>query len=248
MTDLAPPPPSLLDGAALFLDFDGTLVELADTPDSIRVPGGLRGLLDRLSARLGGRLALVSGRPIADLDRHVGAAGIAVSGSHGLELRLAGGGGRPAPAPDGLDEAQRAVADFAAARPGLLAENKPAGVALHYRLAPDLGADAEAFMAGLAERTGLGLQRGKMVVEIRPAGPDKGGALRDLMAEPVFVGARPVFVGDDLTDEHAFEAAAAMGGAGILVGPPRPTAASWRLAGVAEVALWLDRALEAMNG
>jgi trehalose 6-phosphate phosphatase len=248
MIDRPPPPASLLDGAALFLDFDGTLVELADTPDAIRVPGELRGLLDRLAARLGGRLALVSGRPIADLERHVGALGMALSGSHGLELRLAGGAGRTPQAPHGLDEAQRAVAGFVAARPGLLAEHKPAGVALHYRLAPDLATEAELFMADLARRTGLVVQRGKMVAELRAAGPDKGGALRELMAEPVFAGARPVFVGDDLTDEHAFKAAAAMGGAGILVGPPRATAAAWRLAGVPEVALWLDRALEALDG
>jgi len=238
----------LLVGAALFLDFDGTLVELADTPDSILVPGELRGLLGRLSASLGGRLALISGRPIADLDRHVGPIHIALSGSHGIELRLAGGAGRPVPAPDRLDETQRSVAGFAAARPGLIAENKPAGVALHYRLAPGLAGEAEKFMADLAASTGLQIQRGKMVVELRPGGPDKGGALRDLMAEPGFTGARPVFVGDDLTDEHAFAAAAAMGGAGILVGPPRPTAASWRLDGVPEVALWLNRALEALNG
>jgi trehalose 6-phosphate phosphatase len=248
VNDRPPPPPALLDGAALFLDFDGTLVELADTPDSIRVPGGLNDLLGRLSARLGGRIALVSGRPIADLDLYVGQTAIACSGSHGLELRLAGGGGRTAEAPDGLEQAQRSVADFAAARPGLLAENKPAGVALHYRLAPDLAADVELFMADVAERTGLEIQRGKMVAELRPAGPDKGTALRELMAEPSFAGARPVFVGDDLTDEHAFAAAAAMGGAGILVGPPRPTAASWRLAGVPEVGLWLDRSLEALGG
>ena len=248
MTGLPVPPASLLDGAALFLDFDGTLVELADTPDSILVPAGLSGLLDRLSQRLGGRLALLSGRPIADLDRHVGPTGIARSGSHGLEIRLAGGGGRSAQAPDGLEAAKSSVAEFAAARPGLLAEDKPAGVALHYRLAPELAAEAERFMADLAIVTGLQVQRGKMVAELRPAGPDKGSALRELMAEPSFAGARPVFVGDDLTDEHGFAAAAAMGGAGILVGPPRPTAATWRLAGVKEVALWLDRALEAMGG
>lgn len=235
-------------GAALFLDFDGTLVELADTPDSILVPFELRHLLGRLSARLEGRLALVSGRPIADLDRHVGQTAIARSGSHGLELELAGGGGRSARVPAGLDQAQRSVAEFAAARPGLLVENKPAGVALHYRLAPQLAAEAEQFMTDVGACTGLDVQLGKMVAELRPAGPDKGSAIRELMAEPGFAGARPVFVGDDQTDEHAFAAAAAMGGAGILVGPPRPTAASWRLAGVSEVALWLERSLEALGG
>ena len=97
-------------------------------------------------------------------------------------------------------------------------------------------------LEALAGRTGLVLQRGKMVAELRPPGTDKGAALRRLMAEPPFAGARPVFVGDDLTDEHAFEAAAALGGGGVLVGPPRPTAARWRLNGVGEVTCWLEAA------
>src|SRR5687768_14184814 len=131
------PPLSLLDGAALFLDFDGTLVELAEAPDAIRVPGGLHPLLERLASRLDGRLALVSGRAIADLDRHLPITGIAVSGSHGLELRLAGGACRPLAAPQGLAAARDSVLAFAEREPGLLVEQKPAGIALHYRQAPD---------------------------------------------------------------------------------------------------------------
>jgi trehalose 6-phosphate phosphatase len=242
------PPLSLLDGAALFLDFDGTLVELADAPDAIHVPGELEPLLERLSRRLEGRLAIVSGRAIADLDNHFRVTGLALAGSHGLELRLADGGGRSAASPDGLDEARRAVAAFAAAVPGLLVEEKPAGIALHYRRAPDEEESVRSFIAALAVRFGLAVQHGKMVAELRPAGPGKGDALRTLMAEPSFAGARPVFVGDDLTDEDAFAAAAGMVGAGILVGPPRPTRALWRLADVGAVAAWLGAAAGAEHG
>jgi trehalose 6-phosphate phosphatase len=236
------PPLSLLDGAALFLDFDGTLVELAETPDSIRVPGALRPLLERLARRLEGRLAIISGRAIADLDAYMGVAGISLSGSHGLELRRADGRlSDPVEVP-GLAEARAAIAGFAVGADGLLMEEKPASVALHYRLAPAREAEVTAFMAALGARTGLVVQAGKMVAELRPAGPDKGDAVRALMAEPPFAGARPVVVGDDLTDEHAFEAAAALGGAGVLVGPARPSAASWRIENVAAVGRWLREA------
>ena len=242
MAHLLPPPARLLDGAALFLDFDGTLVELAEAPDAISVPASLQPLLARLTDRLEGRLALVSGRSIADLDRHLGRCGVAVSGSHGLELRFADGANLPLDAPEGLAEARRALGEAAAADPRLLVEEKPASVALHFRQAPERAAEAEALAATLAERTGLAVQPGKMVVELRPHGADKGDALRRLMREPVFVGARPLFMGDDLTDEHAFAAAAALGGAGILVGAERTTAAAWRLDGVAEAARWLEDA------
>src|ERR1051325_8370763 len=126
------PPPALLDDAALFLDFDGTLIELAETPDSIRVPRALPTLLQRLPRRLGGRLAIVSGRWLADLERHLPASGIAFSGSHGLELRLADGSALPLSAPIGLDDARARVEAFAGAGAGLIVEDKPAGIALHY--------------------------------------------------------------------------------------------------------------------
>jgi trehalose 6-phosphate phosphatase len=239
------PPPLEPGGTALFLDFDGTLVELADAPDLIRIPDALPPLLDRLADRLEGRLAIVSGRAIADLERHLGHIAFAVSGSHGFELRLADGR-RLAGATLDLPAAIRSeIARFAASVPGLLAEEKPGGIAVHYRRAPEEEGRVAAFLAGLAERTGLVLQRGKMVVELRPPGADKGAALRRMMTEPPFAGARPLFVGDDLTDEHAFAAAAALGGAGMLVGAPRETTALWRLPGVDAVARWLDAAAPA---
>jgi trehalose 6-phosphate phosphatase len=239
MADPLPPPPLLPGGAALFLDFDGTLVELAEAPDAIAVPGELDGLLERLTARLDGRLAIVSGRALFDLDRHVRIPAVAMSGSHGLELRLSDGRLVSAERPSALDEARDEIVRFAAGYEGLLVEEKPASVALHFRRAPEREEEVDALVEALAARTGLVVQRGKMVAELRPAGADKGDALRALLREPGFAAARPWFVGDDLTDEHAFEAAAELGGAGVLVGPPRATAARYRLEGVAEVAAWL---------
>jgi trehalose 6-phosphate phosphatase len=233
---------SRLARAALFLDFDGTLVELADAPDAIAVPSGLEPLLDRLAERLGGRLAIVSGRAVDDLQRHLGASAVVLSGSHGAELRYGDGRRVPVSAPPGLAAAREEMRRFAEASAGLLVEEKPAGIALHYRLAPEREGAVADFVEDLAVRSGLALQQGKMVAELRPHGADKGAALRRLMAEPPFAGARPVFVGDDLTDEHAFEAAAALGGEGVLVGPPRATAARWRLDDVAGVTGWLEAA------
>lgn len=242
MIKLEAPPPGLLEGAALFLDFDGTLVELAESPDSIRVPPRLGPLLERLRRRLGGRLAIISGRSMADLERHVPLAGLAFSGSHGLELRLAGGTAVPVSIPAGIDDIRKQVSRFAERGEGLLVEEKPAGLALHFRKAPQLAAGAREFMSALADEHGWSVQHGNMVAELRPHGATKGDALRAFMTEPEFEGARPVFVGDDLTDEHGFEAAAALGGAGILVGPPRATAAHYRLECVAAVAEWLEGA------
>jgi trehalose 6-phosphate phosphatase len=241
MVDLPPPPPLDVAGDALFLDFDGTLVELADTPGAIRVAPDLLPLLERLRQALDGRVAIVSGRAIADLERHLPDAGIAFSGSHGLELRFADGTRLPLSVPIGLDDVRAEVERFAAPVPGLIVEGKPAGIALHYRLAPDHGARAEAYVAALARARGFAVQRGAMVIELRPGGATKGDALKAFMTEPDFAGARPWFVGDDLTDEHAFEAAAASGGAGILVGPARETAARYRLDSVGAVAGWLRR-------
>ena len=234
------PPLSLLDGAALFLDFDGTLVELAETPDAIQVAPTLGALLRRLGKRLDGRLALVSGRAIADLERYLECSGLAVSGSHGLELRLRDGSRIALGARYELTEARECVARLAEETPGLLVESKPFGVALHFRQAPQEEERVTQLLAQLADRTGLSLQRGKMVVELRPPGADKGDAVRAFMAEPDFAGARPLFVGDDLTDEDAFRVAGELGGGGILVGPERETAAKWRLADVAAVSAWLS--------
>jgi len=242
MPELPSPPLSLLERAALFLDFDGTLVELAEAPDAVRVPPMLPLLLDRLHGKLQGRLAIVSGRSLADLDRHLPSSGIAFSGSHGLELKLTDGTALPLSIPLGLDDVHERVRRFAAETEGLIAEEKPAGIALHYRKAPEEARRVASFMAGLARERGFSVQHGNMVAELRPEGATKGDALKAFMSEPPFADARPVFVGDDLTDEHGFTAAAELGGAGVLVGPMRPTAARYRLSSVAAVADWLGAA------
>ncbi|HEY0314617.1 MAG TPA: trehalose-phosphatase [Allosphingosinicella sp.] len=236
----APPPLADLAEGSLFLDFDGTLVALADRPDAIAVPRHLAPLLDRVAAALGGRLAILTGRALADLDRHLAAPHLAAAGSHGLELRGATAQAEHTAGPNALVHARAALAAFAAGAPGLLVEDKPASVALHYRLAPERETAALALAESLAAATGLAVQRGKMVVELRPPGPDKGDAVRALMAEPPFAGARPVVVGDDLTDEDGFRAAAALGGFGILVGAARVTEARYRLPGVEAVHAWLE--------
>ena len=238
------PPPSLLDGAALFLDFDGTLVELAAAPDAIHVSPALAPLLKRLHERLDGRLALISGRSIADLERHIECAGLALSGSHGLEVRLGDGTLTHRGGDHDLTEARERLNGLARSAPGLLVEEKPYGLALHYRQAPEEEDRVSELMSELARDGGFELQQGKMVIELRPPGADKGDAVRAFMAEPGFAGARAIFVGDDMTDEHAFAAAAAMGGAGVLVGPPRDTAAQWRLPDVAAVTEWLSQAAD----
>ncbi len=240
---LAEPP--LLDFGtdALFLDFDGTLVELCDRPDAVHVPETLIDTLHALSDRLNGRLALVSGRAIEVLDGF-GMTGLAAAGSHGSEWRLADGEREYLPRPAGLDVAQQQFADFADTADGLLFEDKPLGAALHYRRAPRMRDAAHDLAQQLADDHNLHLQRGHDMVEVRVPGVDKGTAIGELLKLRPFAGYRPVFLGDDVTDEDGFEAVENAGGAAILVGEPRITHASYRLSGVDAVNEWLARSLQ----
>jgi trehalose 6-phosphate phosphatase len=131
---------------------------------------------------------------------------------------------------------------LASERAGLIVEDKPLGAALHYRQTPEAEAACVELASALAEEHGLHLQPGKMMVEVRTPGGDKGSAIERLMREPDLQGARPIFMGDDVTDEPGFAAAAGLGGAGILVGDERPTAALYRLDGVASALAWLEAA------
>jgi trehalose 6-phosphate phosphatase len=236
-----PPPPPLgeVEGPALFLDFDGTLVAIAATPDAIHVPGDLAERIGALAERLDGRLALVSGRATGDLERHLGSLPFARAGSHGMARFTADGEELGPPAEPIPEEASAALQAFAE-RPGILYEAKPHGGALHYRAAPDLAHEANHLAEALAKRHGLSVKLGKCVTELVRPGADKGAAVHAFMDDEDFAGALPVFVGDDLTDEDGFVAAADMGGFGVLVGDPRPTAARYRLATVADVHHWLD--------
>ena len=245
--DLPTPPRDLLRDAALFLDFDGTLVDLAATPDAVAVDERLAALVRRLDAALEGRLAIVSGRSVESILALFGAVSFAVAGSHGLEIAWPGGERTLAKRPAALDAIVADMTALADATPGLLVERKPLGAALHYRNVPDAQTASTTLAARLADDHGLHLQTGKMMIEVRVPGADKGSALDALLARPPFAGRRPVFLGDDDTDEPAMAAAAKHGGSGVLIGAPRPTAAAWRLPDVAATLDWLEAASEGMS-
>lgn len=243
--DLPPPPAALIDGASLFLDFDGTLVELADRPDAVAVDAALGRLLAGIGAQLGGRVALVSGRSIATLDGFLASHGTALGmvGSHGAETRLAGGAIERPERPAALDAALDLFTDRLGARDGVVIEQKPLGVGVHYRLVPEIEREAHVLVEDFARENALDVQHGKMMVELRLPGRDKGSAITALMARAPFAGHRPLFLGDDLTDEPGFAACARLGGAGILIGAYRETAAGYRLPDVAAVHAFLRTAL-----
>lgn len=229
---------------SLFFDFDGTLVDIAPTPDSIVVPPALLEALSTLTRHMPGRIAIVSGRSLAQLDMFLGsfASEIAMAGSHGAELRAAGGEAWAVERPSGLDRAGTAMDRFAREH-GLYFEHKTLGAAIHYRLKPELEAEATAVAEMLASQYGLRLQRGKMMVELRVDG-DKGRAVAALLALPQMAGTLPLVFGDDLTDEDGFIAAEDAGGAGVLVDQPRKTRALYRLPDVAAVHAWVRAAIE----
>ena len=241
MASLPLPPPALLDRASLFLDFDGTLVDFVLDPSAATADRRLRALLRDLWARLDGRLAILSCRSLADLDARLEVDGMAMAGSHGLERRSFDGRVTSTSIPPELAFATSAARTFATAHK-LLLECKPAGVALHFRNSRHAEAAVDAFARALAAETGLELQAGNCVRELKAPGADKGDAVRAFMTEPPFNVGRPVVVGDDLTDEHAFIAAVALGGSAILVGDARDSAAQFRLPTVEATLGWLANA------
>jgi len=205
---------------ALFLDFDGTLVDIAERPGAIAVDPALPGILGALRERLGGALALVSGRPVAFLDERLGTA-FDAAGLHGIEQRI---GGRLSPCrPEDHPALRRAVERlhaFAADHDGLLVEDKGCSVAVHWRLAPAKGETARAMCEATVEALGSDyrIQYGKAVAEILPAASGKGWVIERFLADPPYRGRRPMFVGDDLTDEHGFGVVNDLGGLSVRVG------------------------------
>lgn len=237
------PLPPADPGWAWFFDIDGTLVEVADAPDRARLDPEFRRVLERLYRSSGGAVALISGRSIADIDRVLDGLPFPVSGQHGAERRDAAGRlVRSAVAPDQLTAVRDDIAAAISRHPGLLLEDKGLSLALHYRMAPRLAGYAHRLARTLVPRLGPAyvVQPGKRVVEMKPAGTDKGAAVLAFMAEPPFRGRTPVFVGDDVTDEHGFGMVNRLEGHSVKVGPGR-TAARWRLPGVAAVQAWLER-------
>ena len=206
----------------------------------------VRRLLQRLVEHFDGRLAIISGRSLAQIDHILGeiAQALALSGSHGNEHRWKGISAHPVRPPE-LDRAAQALQALAASHAGALVEEKSYGVAFHYRMAPAAEPEAQVIAARLSDELGLELQKGKMMVELRVGGGDKGLAIRRLMSRPPMAGTVPLFIGDDETDEAGFRACRELGGGGVLVGAPRATAATYFLPDPAAVRAWLATVVDA---
>ena len=235
-----PPPPAIADDWALFLDVDGTLLEFAESPELVRVPPGLVDTLASLQRRLEGALALVSGRRLAQLDQLFTPLRLPAAGLHGLERRHADNHIDPPTPPSLLAILQRKAELVTERFPGALVEDKDSTIALHWRGNPG----AEQPLRDLAETAlpwlhDYRLQAGDGVIEVRPVGTDKGDAIAALLDESPFAGRKPVFVGDDLTDEHGFEVVLRHGGLAVLVGDRQPSLARHRLPDIAAVMAWL---------
>ena len=208
----------LYSSTALFLDFDGTLVDIADQPHEVEIPAGLVPTLAVLEQYLGGAVAVISGRPISQIDEFLAPLRLPVAGVHGTERRSASGeltmlSTHP------LDRIEHAARQLALQHTGLLVETKRGSIALHYRQAPELeGLCHSTLQAAVQASPGVTLLQGKMVVEAKPGGASKGGAIEEFMREAPFAGRTPLFVGDDLTDEVGFSSVQRMGGLGVKVG------------------------------
>jgi len=240
----APPPPAA--HWALFLDIDGTLLTHAETPDAVYVDDALRALLERLQRFCGGALALVSGRAVDDVDALFEPLVLPVAGQHGVERRDLSGRLHRLPFPEAhLRQVAQRFAAFKARHPGVVFEDKGHNLALHFRLAPQLEREVRTLVEHAVADLGedFELQAGKMVVELKPSGHDKGSAIEAFMAEAPFAGRRPVFIGDDQTDEYGFATVQRLGGHAVKVGEGE-TVADWRLADVGAVRSWLAGAVK----
>lgn len=234
--------PCITARTALFLDFDGTLVEIASRPDAVIVPPTLTSTLAALYGQLDGALALVSGRRLLDLDGFLAPLQLPAAVEHGAQRRNAQGQLISAPAAE-LSHVLVAAEGLMQQHPGLQLEHKNLALSLHYRHAPELEALClEVMQAAVARSSGLQLMHGKCVIDLKVSGFSKGTAIAAFMAEPPFAGRVPVFAGDDVTDEDGFAAVQRLGGHAVKVGAGA-TRAQHRCAGVAEMADWLQSAL-----
>ncbi|WP_224082824.1 trehalose-phosphatase [Cupriavidus laharis] len=239
--------PLIEPNTALFLDFDGTLADLAPRPELVQVEPELVGTLHRLYERLEGALAIVSGRPIIELDDFLQPLRLPAAGVHGAEMRTGGAQMAMKSAP-GLEPLIPHLEALVRRHPGLRLERKSVAVAIHYREAPELEGLVRAAVADvLRHAVGLEGLPGKMVVEVKPAGINKGDAITAFMNMPPFAGREPVFAGDDVTDEAGFAVVRKLGGIGVLVGQ-RDTMASVSVTGPAALRCWLHRSARALDG
>lgn len=231
---------------ALFLDFDGTLADIAAQPQAVQVRPQVLRILPTLHVALGGALAIVTGRTLADIDRFLAPLRLPVACEHGAQYRLNEGIQNDAPALD-WEPVFSALHPLLEHHPQLLLEAKSAGLALHYRQAPHLDAVCrQTLQDALRAVPGAELLQGKCVLEAKPAGPSKGRAIAHFMRTAPFAGRTPLFAGDDVTDEAGFAAVQALGGLGIKVGDGA-TQARARLAGPGAVREWLQTAAQALD-
>jgi len=234
--------PRITADTALFLDFDGTLVEIASRPEAVIVPPMLTGTLAALYGQLGGALALVSGRRLLDLDGFLAPLQLPAAVEHGAQRRSAGGLMISAPSTD-LGHALEAAEALVAQHPGLQLEQKNLAFSLHYRQAPELEAVClQVMQEAVGRSAGLQLMQGKCVIDLKPAGVSKGTAIAAFMHEAPFAGRVPVFAGDDVTDEDGFDEVQRMGGYAVKVGPGA-SRARYACTGVSELTVWLQSAL-----
>ncbi len=238
--------PEWRDDWALFLDVDGTLLEIASIPAAVRVPKRAIRVLASLHPRLDGAIALVTGRRIADLDALFAPLRLPAAGVHGAERRDAAGHATASDRGARLAPARRVLAAWQAAHTGTVLEDKGAALALHYRAAPEWEGEARRVVIEALAAVGpdFHLQEGKKVLEIKANAAGKGSAIEAFMDEAPFRGRCPVFIGDDLTDEDGFDAVNRLGGHSIAVGLDRPTRARWRLRDEQEVLSWLESGAE----
>lgn len=232
---------------ALFLDFDGTLTELAPSPDAVVVDADMPRVLAGLLDGLGGAVAVVSGRPLAELDSLLGVV-LPGAGVHGLELReRLDADVHPPVEAEGIALIEHALAPLVAGDPRLILETKPGAVALHYRRAPEREMECRAAMeAAFAATSGLSLIDGKMVLEAKPDHVNKGFAIENLLKVPPFAGRLPVFAGDDRTDEDGFEVVRALKGVTIKIGPGA-SRAEYRVASVEAFIDWLKEVASVLS-
>jgi trehalose 6-phosphate phosphatase len=227
-------------GRALFIDIDGTLLEMAPTPDAVCVPSGLVALLEDLAVELGGAVALLTGRRIANADRLLHPLRLIASGVHGTELRSDRGGRIAMLAPPIPSAIVKTINDLSGIAAGILVERKGSGMAVHYRHAPLAQARLESELRAIVGRRGdLLLRQGRMVLEIGPSGFSKGSALASLQAQAPFAGRRPVMVGDDVGDESALLEAEKLGGVALRVAGEHFSRATADFDGVRGVHAWL---------
>jgi trehalose 6-phosphate phosphatase len=234
-----PPSPSL--EWCLFLDVDGTLIDFTDSPHDTCADAGLKALLGDVAERLGGAVALVSGRSIEYLDALFAPLRLPAAGLHGVERRKASGAMHGASFVDSqLDRARTELQALVSANPGTILEDKGRTIAVHFRMAPQTEAAVRNAVRELATPLGSNyhIQGGNMMLEIKPSGFTKAAAIKAFMQEPPFSGRKPVFVGDDLTDKEGLKAVEDQGGISVAVGDR--VRGQYQLDNAAAVRSWLQ--------